>query len=1024
MNREKKPESNCLTNIPNELLALHTQLAFLNLRSNLLVELSEFICGLPKLQYLYLDNNQLAALPEAIGDLTKLENLNLGNNKLAALPESICGLTKLQYLNLDNNQLAVLPEAIGDLAKLGNLSLGNNKLAALPESICGLTKLQYLNLDNNQLAVLPEAIGDLAKLENLNLGNNQLAALPEAIGGLTKLQHILLNNNRLRALPEAIGGLAKLQYLYLFKNQLAVVPEAIGGLSRLEHLYLDNNQLTELPEAIGGLAKLEKLSLDENQLTALPEAIGRLPALEILSLENNQLLILPESIADLSKLERLLLNSNQLRTLPEAIGGLAKLERLYLDNNRLQALPEAIGGLSKLEDLCLNSNQLQALPEAVGGLAALETLSLDGNQLTYPPEEIVSQGTQAIIGFLAGVREDGEALREAKLVLVGDPAHGKTALRSWFEHDEFKEPKELTRGGELGFRDIDVSWAKGRINIWDFGGQDRYRPAQQPLFTPGALYLLVCKGRLNIQDFGVAEWLRLIQLRAGRDARVLLVFTHMEEHDGIPSLAPLPNELRQMIKDGDIFAIDSPSGNGVRKLIERVCEEARALPRFYHKWPRGFLRARNDVLALRPCQEGTKRQSHISYDRFLEICKPHGVEGASARSLAVAMSLQGRLDYKGTEVDPDQLVVLDPEWLLKAIAYVTDDQGVKDNGGILHWRELKRIWRGHCRAELENPVRFEEHLWPKLLELMAHHDLVYRLSEEEWVVPQSVPESPPAALPWTANGPAIRLDCRLVHPISGLMAFLTVRNHYKHVKGKRLFWQRGAFLKQPVTGAEALITVDGEQTVCMETRGPQSDVLIHDLQETLVRLIYERWPGSLQDEEQPFAFTVPCPTTNCKGRYELTVLQSERDAKREDAPCNKRPPHRHPIAKLLYGIELPTSDAEGRKVMLASRTYGQPPRLLDVSEPPEHNAGKRLTLDRVKIQLYCELSEKLVPSAAATIEVPKDWAEAFRKWAPWAAGHLKTLWVTPDADLDFKSCRSMRIGRATESPFLVCRKAA
>ena len=201
-----------------------------------------------------------------------------------------------------------------------------------------------------------------------------------------------------------------------------------------------------------------------------------------------------------------------------------------------------------------------------------------------------------------------------------------------------------------------------------------------------------------------------------------------------------------------------------------------------------------------------KRQSYISYDRFLQICKPHGVEGASARSLAVAMSLQGRLDYKGTEVDPDQLVVLDPEWLLKAIAYVTDDQGVKDNGGILHWRELKRIWRGHCRAESENPVRFEEHLWPKLLELMAHHDLVYRLSEEEWVVPQSVPQSPPAALPWTANGPAIRLDCRLVHPISGLMAFLTVRNHYKHVKGKRLFWQRGAFLKQPVTGAAALTT--------------------------------------------------------------------------------------------------------------------------------------------------------------------------------------------------------------------------
>ena len=545
-------------------------------------------------------------------------------------------------------------------------------------------------------------------------------------------------------------------------NVLTVLPAALLEVqNQLLHLNLRRNQLTEIPEAVGGLTKLQTLHLHDNQLTALPDAIGGLAALETLTLANNHL-----------------------TALPETIGGLSALQALYLQFNQLKALPEAIGQLSALQILNLYGNQLTVLPDSIGGFAALQDLSLHLNPLTYPPEEIVKQGKKAIIGFLAGVHSDGEALREAKLVLVGDPAHGKTALRSWLEHDRFEEPKESTRGGELGFRNIEVEGAKGRINIWDFGGQDRYRPAQQPLFTPGSLYLLVCKGRLNIQESGVSEWLRLIQLRAGRNARVLLVFTHMEEHDGVPSLSPLPNELRQMIKDGDIFAIDSPSGYGVRELIGRVEEEARALPRFHHKWPGGYLRAREDVLALRQCEHGAKRQSYISYDRFIEICKPYGVEGASARSLAVAMSLQGRLDYKGTEVDPDQLVVLDPEWLLKAIAYVADDQGVKDSGGVLHWRELKRIWRDHGRAESENPVRFEEHLWLKLLELMARHDLVYRLSEEEWVVPQSVPEPPPAALPWTANGPAIRLDCKLDYPISGLMAFLTVRNPLQTRKGQ------------------------------------------------------------------------------------------------------------------------------------------------------------------------------------------------------------------------------------------------
>jgi hypothetical protein len=74
---------------------------------------------------------------------------------------------------------------------------------------------------------------------------------------------------------------------------------------------------------------------------------------------------------------------------------------------------------------------------------------------------------------------------------------------------------------------------------------------------------------------------------------------------GLTSLAPLPDELREMIGEGDVFAIDSPSGYGVPQLIERICEAAVALPRFHHKWPGSYIRARNDVLALR--DKGAKR---------------------------------------------------------------------------------------------------------------------------------------------------------------------------------------------------------------------------------------------------------------------------------------------------------------------------------------------------------------------------------------------------------------------------------
>jgi hypothetical protein len=234
------------------------------------------------------------------------------------------------------------------------------------------------------------------------------------------------------------------------------------------------------------------------------------------------------------------------------------------------------------------------------------------------------------------------------------------------------------------------------------------------------------------------------------------------------------------------------------------------------------------------------------------------------------------------------------------------------------------------------------------------------------------------------------------------MAFLTVRNHYKHVKGQRLFWQRGAFLRHPITGAEALITVDGEQTICMETRGPQSDVLIHDLQETLVRLIYDRWPGSRQEQAPPFKFNVPCPSLNCSGKYRLNVLQRQRDAKQRESFCDGPDTHEHPVAKLLYGIELPTTTAEFGKLELASRTFGRPPRLLEISAALQKNlnAVESLTKERVKIQLYCELSGKLVPGADGEVEVDKDWVAELRKLMPWVAGNLYKVFSKPTGDLN------------------------
>ncbi len=679
-----------------------------------------------------------------------------------------------------------------------------------------------------------------------------------------------------------------------------------------------------------------------------------------------------------------------MRGLPARIvSALPLLECLDLACNQLTALPPELGRLSALRGLSLDNNRLAALPPEFGRLTALTLLIPDDNPLTYPPAEFVDQGAEAVVSFLGKVLADGKPFHEAKLVLVGDPSHGKTALRSWLEFGVFREPPESTRGGEVAFRDLIVRGeAKGRVNIWDFGGQDRYRPAQLPLFTPGALYLVLCDKRSNIAEAGLPEWLRLIQLRAGRQARVLLVFTRMGAHDGIPSLAALPNDLRALIKDGDIFGIDSPSGHRVEALLARVWDEVGKRPGFEDKWPASYLAARDAVLALRTNTLSANDGNYISYSRYLEVCRPHGVEGLDARVLATALSLQGRLDYKGWEVDVDQIVVLNPEWLLKAIAYVLDDDALANTqGGILHIRDLDRVWRNHNRPAADNPIRFEEHLWPHLLKLMAEHELIYRLTEREWLVPQKVTDRPLNPVPWTQTSDPIRMDCRLNYPISGLMAVLTVKHNYKYVD-RSLFWQRGAFLRHPNTHAEALVTVDGEQTVHFEARGPRADALMQDLQDTFVRLVESRWPGTAQDEEPPYQFTVPCLTPGCRGHYSLNVLRAELAAKKsDDAACAGSTPHRHKLLRLLYGIEPTAAEDASRKMRNLHLTYGKPPRLIEISDAPPETIAGRLK-KRVKIQVYSELSETPVSGASDMVAVDTKWWEATKKWGPYVAGEM------------------------------------
>jgi Leucine-rich repeat (LRR) protein/GTPase SAR1 family protein len=895
-----------LEEIPVGLLALsQLQVLYLGLRKKTAKELY-YLCTVERAC------NAMRALPPTLfTSLLHLQLLHLELNQLTSLPPEIGRLAKLQRLVLQGNQLTSLPAEIGRLAALERLDLKGNQLTLLPAEIGRLARLQRLDLEGNQLTSLPVEFGQLAGLQWLDLEGNRLTALPAEIGQLAGLKVLVLKGNQLTSLPAEFGRLAALERLHLQCAQLTSLPAGIGRLAALKELYLIENQLTSLPAEIGKLAGLKELNLKGNQLAELPAEIGKLAALEALYLEGNQLAELRPEIGKLAALKALYLQGNQLASLPPEIGQLAALEWLNLEGNQLTTLPPEIGQLAALEWLNLEGNRLTMLPPEIGRLAALRMLDFRGNRLPPAFQKAWKEGGIAsLAALLQAQREKTTLLFEAKLLVTGEGKVGKSwalaALRSEDPHTTVGD--QTTYGvycGELRLPHPNAgpngkvpASAVIHLNTWDFGGQNVYRITHQFFFTQEAIYLLVWNPRSGAEQCRVREWLRMIGLRTGGNAKVIVVASHSPK-DKTPYLPKydrdnLPSNLRAMIVDE--IAIDSEKGNNITELRDMIAKHAAGLRFMGDPFPEKWQKARAAVAALNP--DKRKQVPHITYERFQVICQECGIsdEEQMFTLATVFMHNLGRTIYygerhraSGSDALLANIMVLDSEWLSRAFVQVLEDKETNDNNGMLDHAWLDRIWRTHGRDDW---LRFTWQEHPFLIRLMHAFDMSYVVrgsGGKRSLVPQLLPAAEPE-LPWRSppdcNGvKPVRLICRMEDEAHGLMPRFIVQTAPYH-RDCKAFWRDGVFLREPTYGTEALVTLEGTEkpVMTMAVSGAQPSWFLGELHRTLIELL-AFWPGLDK------TFHIGCPTRHpdgifCKGEFDFGfVIAEDKEAPDGVLPC-------------------------------------------------------------------------------------------------------------------------------------------
>jgi internalin A len=660
---------------------------------------------------------------------------------------------------------------------------------------------------------------------------------------------------------------------------------------KLTTLDLSNLELTRLPLQISQLYHLKILNLGNNHISQIPQgSISNLTYLRSLILNDNNIREIPPDISQLVFLKSLILKNNFLRKIPPILCQLYDLQNLNLDNNDIDEVPSEIKNLVALESLHLDNNMIAKIPSELSDLVSLRYFSLNGNFLDIELDAACKEGVDSLFKYL---QEKPTKLYEAKLVLVGEGAVGKSSLLAKFRDEEWVENRDTTHGVEIKTVCLQQDSVKMTLNAWDFGGQTIYRPTHQLYFTAPAIYLVVWKPRDGAEQGFVEYWIDLIQRRAynperpHEQPRILVVATH----GGPKQRQAYIDETALQEKFGDaivgFYHVDSHSGHDIDKLIAAMTETAKALPGMGRSYPVRWQQVRASLVAL--------DVPYLSYSTFQVICCNNTLDN-EAITLFIAVEHQlGRLIHYANDDSLKDVVILKADWLSKAISFVLDDQEVKDQNGLIRHSRLRELWNDMARPE---PERYPAGLYPIFLRLMEQFGLSYRVEipgreVDTSLVAQLVPGARPDGFErdWGKQLQAGDIEqtqiCRIVDTATGdpakaegLFYQLIVRLH-RYSLGRQDYqlsrhWQQGLLLDDKYNG-RALIERQNDN-IRIIVRAALPERFLHQLCEEVKELVKNFWKGI------NCQITVPCHPP-CRGLFEIEALIDARQKNRTEFPC-------------------------------------------------------------------------------------------------------------------------------------------
>lgn len=391
-------------------------------------------------------------------------------------------------------------------------------------------------------------------------------------------------------------------------------------------------------------------------------------------------------------------------------------------------------------------------------------------------------------------------MNEAKLILVGRGAVGKTSIVNRLVHDYFALSEKKTEGIQITEWQLRISGKEDvRLNIWDFGGQEIMHATHQFFLTQRSLYLFVLNGREGGEDADAEYWLKLIESFGG-DSPVIVVMNKIREHPFDLNRRALQQKypfIREFIKT------DCKEKTGIEELRKAVERETDRLERLRDSFPATWFMIKNQLASM--------KKNFLSFDEYRNLCKQNGETDMTAQE-ALAGYLHNLgiiLNYKE---DPrlQDTHVLNPHWVTNGIYKILNSERLEGKKGEISLNDL---------FDILDPIEYPIGMRRFLFDLMKKFDLCFSFPEDDthYLIPELLDKQEPNQA--ASFRPEECLNFQYKYPVlpEGLLPRFIVRTHVLSDYQPR--WRTGVILL--FENCRALVKADvQDKKIFIHVSGP------------------------------------------------------------------------------------------------------------------------------------------------------------------------------------------------------------